>query len=82
MVYLVNTPRCSTYITDSKKKEEKTNGNVFESLDDITDLEQLDVSALVEEELKKENLCLLSEKNMVDALGEFVDHQENEAIQE
>ena len=71
-----------TYTTDTKKKEEKTNGDVFESLDDVAVLEQLDVSCLVEEELKKENLCLLSEKNMVDALGEFVDHQENEAIQE
>ena len=71
-----------THITDTKKKEERSNGHVFESLDDVTDLEQLDVSSLVEEELKKENLSLLSEKNMVDALGEFVDHQENEAIQE
>lgn len=69
-------------ITDAKKKEERSNSHGFESLDDVVNVEQLDVSALVQEELKKENLGLLSEKNMVDALAVFVDHQENEALQE
>lgn len=40
------------------------------------------MSCLVKEELEKENLCLLSEKNLVDALSEFVDHQENDAFSE
>lgn len=45
-------------------------------------MDQLDVSSLLQEELKKENLCLLSEKNLVEALSEFVEKQENEALSE
>ena len=44
--------------------------------------EQLDVSSLLQDELKKENLGLLSEKNLIEALSEFVDKQENEALSE
>ena len=44
--------------------------------------EQLDVSCLLQEELRKENLSLLSGKNLIDALSEFVDHQENDALSE
>ena len=42
----------------------------------------LDVSELLEAELKKENLGLLSEKNLVEALAEFVVKEENDALTE
>ena len=56
--------------------------NGFSSLGEASYTDQLDVSILLQEELKKENLGLLSEKNLVEALSEFVDKQENEALSE
>ena len=40
------------------------------------------MSTLLQSELKKENLGLLSAKNLVEALSEFVEKQENEALTE
>ena len=64
------------------KKEERESENGFSLSDDLTFREQLDVSTLLQDELKKENLGLLSEKNLIEALSEFVDKQENEALSE
>ena len=41
-----------------------------------------DVLSLLAEELKEEKLILLSEKNLAEALTEFVDKEEKEAISE
>ena len=68
--------------TGARKKEEGDNENGFSLPEDDLPREQQDVSALLQVELKKENLGLLSEKNLVEALSEFVDKQENEALQE
>ena len=64
------------------KKEEGEGENGFSLSDDVAFREQLDVSALLQDELKKASLSLLSEKNLVEALSEFVDKQENEALSE
>ena len=71
----------SLFLAGVKKKEEGESENGFSLLDDIP-REQQDVSVLLQDELKKENLGLLSEKNLVEALSEFVDKQENEALSE
>ena len=72
----------SLLLTGARKKEEGDNENGFSLPEDDLPREQQDVSALLQVELKKENLGLLSEKNLVEALSEFVDKQENEALQE
>ena len=69
-------------LTGARKKEEGDNENGFSLPEDDLPREQQDVSALLQVELKKENLGLLSEKNLVEALSEFVDKQENEALSE
>ena len=45
-------------------------------------LDSSNVSALLVEQLKAEKLSVLSEKNLAEALVEFVDKQEREAISE
>ena len=69
------------FLKGAKKKEEGESENGFSLLDHIP-REQQDVATLLETELKKEKLGLLSEKNLVEALSEFVDKQENEALSE
>ena len=49
---------------------------------DIPTLDSSNVASLVEEELRAENLSILSEKNLTDALTQFVDKEETEAIAE
>ena len=43
---------------------------------------ELQVATLVIEELKKEQLNIICEKTLVDALTDFVDKEENEALTE
>ena len=43
---------------------------------------EIHVAKLVEEELKKEQLVIISEKTLVEAITQFVDKEENDALSE
>ena len=45
-------------------------------------LDPSDLASLLMEELKEEKLTLLSKKNLTEAVTEFVDKEEEEAISE
>lgn len=49
---------------------------------DLRTLDSSNVASLLVEQLKEEKLLLLSEKNLAEALTEFVDKEEKEAISE
>ena len=62
------------------KKEEE--GEDLISGANLRTLDSSDVASLLVEQLKEEKLTLLSEKNLAEALTEFVDKEEKEAISE
>ena len=58
---------------------------IYQGLDlisgaNLCTLDSSDVASLLVEQLKEEKLTLLPEKNLADALTEFVDKEEKEAI--
>ena len=62
------------------KKEEGVGDRIASA--DLQTLDSSNVSALLVEQLKAEKLSILSEKNLAEALAEFVDKEEKEAISE
>ena len=70
------------HIAGSKEKEDKKESDEFSEHDLLADTDQLDISCLLQEEVKKDNLTLLSTKNLIETLSEYVDHSENEALVE
>ena len=62
-----------------KKEEEKED---LSSGANLRMLDPSDLASLLMEELKEEKLTLLSKKNLTEAVTEFVDKEEEEAISE
>ena len=67
-------------LSPSAKKEEGVGDRISSA--NLQTLDSSNVSALLVEQLKAEKLSVLSEKNLAEALVEFVDKQEREAISE
>ncbi len=69
------------YTSESTANKAAPEENICFDLDPVENAE-LHVAKLINEEIKKEQISIISEKPLVDALKQFVDKEENDALSE